>query len=54
MHNGAVSGKRGFSLVPVYCSKIHYCARSNVTVMSNVTEVPGKCKYWVNIVPYLL
>lgn len=54
MHNGAVSGQRGFSLVPVYCSKIHYCARSNATVKSNVTEVPGKCKYWVNIMPYLL
>lgn len=54
MHGGAVSGKGGFSLVSVYCSEIHCCARSNVTVMTNVTEVPGKCKFWVNIVPDLL
>lgn len=46
--------KGGSSLVTVYCSEIPYCARSNVTVMSNVTEVLGKCKFWVNIVPYLL
>lgn len=54
MHNGTVSGKGGFSLVSVYCSEIHFCARKNVTVMSNVTEVPGKCKFWVTVVPYLL
>lgn len=54
MHSGAVSGKGGFSLVAVYGSEIHCCARNNVTVMSTVTEVPGKCKSWVNIMPYLL
>lgn len=46
--------KEGSSLVTVYCSEIPYCARSNVTVMRNVTEVLGKCKFWVNIMPYLL
>lgn len=46
--------KEGSSLVIVYCSEIPYCARSNVTVMRNVTEVLGKCKFWVNIMPYLL
>lgn len=54
MHGGAVSGKGGFSLVPVYCSEIHWCARSNITVVSNVTEVPSKHKFWVNIMTYLL
>jgi len=49
-----VSGKGGFSLVSIYCSEMHSCARSNVTIMSNITEVPGKCKFGVNIVPYLL
>lgn len=46
--------KGGSSLVTVYCSEIPYCARSNVTVTSNVTEVLGKCKFWVNIMPYFL
>lgn len=52
MHSGAAKRRvfLGYSLLQWNS----YCARSNVTVMSNVTEVLGKCKFWVNIMPYLL